>query len=149
MEKKTFNINGTFVTMTFDDVDFLLGLPPKGDEIFEAPKINHLHLFNLARQITITLQALEEAMTNSSSYDDHFIRRFILSSIGTFIWRTTQRYVRSECLNLIDDVDKMRGLYIAIKSPITKSRTKTQKHIAIKISKALLMRYTSYHPLNN
>nr|BAD26462.1 hypothetical protein [Oryza sativa Japonica Group] len=112
-EKKAFNINGTFVTMTLDDVDCLLGLPSKGDDIFEAPKINKPELFNLYKQegqTTITLQALREAIINSSSYDDHFIRRFILFSIGSFICPTTQRYVRSEYLNLVDDVDKMREL---------------------------------------
>ena len=112
-EKKAFNINGTFVTMTLDDVDCLLGLPSKGDEIFEAPKINKHELFNLYKkegQTTITLQALREAIINSSSYDDHFIRRFILFSIGSFICPTTQRYVCSEYLNLVDEVDKMREL---------------------------------------
>uniref|UniRef100_A0A0E0GHT5 Aminotransferase-like plant mobile domain-containing protein n=1 Tax=Oryza nivara TaxID=4536 RepID=A0A0E0GHT5_ORYNI len=112
-EKKAFNINGTFVTMTLDDVDCLLGLPSKGDEIFEAPKINKPELFNLYKkegQTTITLEALRVAIINSSSYDDHFIRRFILFSIGSFICLTTQRYVRSEYLNLVDDVDKMREL---------------------------------------
>ncbi|KAF2919258.1 hypothetical protein DAI22_08g120500 [Oryza sativa Japonica Group] len=89
-EKKAFNINGTFVTMTLDDVDCLLGLPSKRDDIFEAPKINKPELFNL--------------------YDDHFIQRFILFSIGSFICPTTQRYVRSEYLNLVDDVDNMREL---------------------------------------
>nr|BAD45376.1 Epstein-Barr virus EBNA-1-like [Oryza sativa Japonica Group] len=112
-EKKAFNINGTFVTMTLDDVDCLLGLPSKGDEIFEAPKINKPELFNLYKkegQTTITLEALRVAIINSSSYDDHFIRRFILFSIGSFICLTTQRYVRSGYLNLVDDVDKMREL---------------------------------------
>nr|BAD62296.1 Epstein-Barr virus EBNA-1-like protein [Oryza sativa Japonica Group] len=46
-EKKAFTINGTFVMMTLDDVDCLLGLPSKGEEIFEAPKINKPELFNL------------------------------------------------------------------------------------------------------
>nr|ABF97730.1 hypothetical protein LOC_Os03g42954 [Oryza sativa Japonica Group] len=112
-EKKAFNINGTFVTMTLDDIDCLLGLPSKGDEIFEAPKINNHELFNLYKkegQTIITLQALWEAIINSSSYDDHFIRRFIIFSIGSFICPTTQRYVRSEYLNLVDDIDKMREL---------------------------------------
>ncbi len=112
-EKKAFNINGTFVTMTLDDIDCLLGLPSKGDEIFEAPKINNHELFNLYKkegQTIITLQALWEAIINSSSYDDHFIQRFIIFSIGSFICPTTQRYVRLEYLNLVDDIDKMREL---------------------------------------
>ncbi len=46
-EKKAFNINGTFVTMRLDDVDCLLGLPSKRDDIFEAPKINKPELLNL------------------------------------------------------------------------------------------------------
>uniref|UniRef100_A0A0E0AHX6 Aminotransferase-like plant mobile domain-containing protein n=1 Tax=Oryza glumipatula TaxID=40148 RepID=A0A0E0AHX6_9ORYZ len=66
--------------------------------------------FNINGQTIITLGALREAIINSSSYDDHFIRRFILFSIGSFICPTTQRYVRSKYLNLVDDVDKMREL---------------------------------------
>uniref|UniRef100_A0A0E0ECF6 Aminotransferase-like plant mobile domain-containing protein n=1 Tax=Oryza meridionalis TaxID=40149 RepID=A0A0E0ECF6_9ORYZ len=112
-EKEAFNINGTFITMTLDDVYCFLGLTSKEEKIFEAPKINKPKLFNLYKkegQTTITLQALQEAIFNSSSYDDHFIRRFILFSIGSFICPTTQRYVRSEYLNLVDDVDKMSEL---------------------------------------
>uniref|UniRef100_A0A0E0BS84 Aminotransferase-like plant mobile domain-containing protein n=1 Tax=Oryza glumipatula TaxID=40148 RepID=A0A0E0BS84_9ORYZ len=66
--------------------------------------------FNINGQTTITLEALREAIINSSIYDDHFIQRFILFSIGSFICPTTQRYVRSEFLNLVDEVDKMREL---------------------------------------
>jgi hypothetical protein len=46
-EKEAFNINGTFITMTLDDVYCLLGLTSKGEKIFEAPKINKPKLFNL------------------------------------------------------------------------------------------------------
>ncbi len=46
-EKKAFNINGTFITMIHNDVYCLLGLTSKGEEIFEAPKINKPELFNL------------------------------------------------------------------------------------------------------
>uniref|UniRef100_A0A0E0HPI5 Ubiquitin-like protease family profile domain-containing protein n=1 Tax=Oryza nivara TaxID=4536 RepID=A0A0E0HPI5_ORYNI len=96
-EKKAFTINGTFVMMTLDDVDCLLGLPSKGEEIFEAPKINKPELFNL--------------------YDNHFIQRLILFLVGSFICPTTQRYVCSEYLNLVDDVEKNEATKLVKSNP--------------------------------
>uniref|UniRef100_A0A0D3GFT0 Uncharacterized protein n=1 Tax=Oryza barthii TaxID=65489 RepID=A0A0D3GFT0_9ORYZ len=77
--------------MTLDDVNCLLGLPSKGEEIFEAPKPE----FN----------------------DDHFIRRLILFSVGSFICPTTQRYVCSEYLNLVDDMEKNEATKLVKSNP--------------------------------
>ncbi|XP_062209302.1 uncharacterized protein LOC133911107 [Phragmites australis] len=99
------------LTMTIDDVDHLIGLPSKGEELFEAPKKNLPQRFSQYKSGTnISFISLTDYFNKNKTHDDNFIRRVVLYTIGVFICPTLQQHVASDYLNLVENVQDIRKL---------------------------------------
>uniref|UniRef100_A0A0E0MKR1 Uncharacterized protein n=1 Tax=Oryza punctata TaxID=4537 RepID=A0A0E0MKR1_ORYPU len=115
---EAFNIQGSFLHLTNRDVEHLLDLPSEGEELVEPPQTKKSELFDELKTTTkqgahIKLSSLQEYFqTNKGTCDDNFICRFVLFVIGVFLCPTTQRYVSSAYLNLVEDLwywEKLRA----------------------------------------
>jgi hypothetical protein len=87
------------------DVDHILGLPHKGDEIIELPKKKVYRLFkkfSWKQSDCIGLMTLKEELKKTSNED--FVTLFLLYTIGVYLCPTNQPSVRSEYLFQLEDV---------------------------------------------
>ncbi len=112
---EAFKIQGSYLSLTNRDAEHLLDLPSQGEEIFEPPQTKNRDLFDEFKTTSkqgahIKLSLQEYFQTNKGIHDDNFIHRFVLFVIGVFLCPTTQRYVSSAYLNLVEDVNAISAI---------------------------------------
>uniref|UniRef100_A0A0E0P6Y7 Aminotransferase-like plant mobile domain-containing protein n=1 Tax=Oryza rufipogon TaxID=4529 RepID=A0A0E0P6Y7_ORYRU len=113
---EAFKIQGSYLSLTNRDAEHLLDLPSQGEEILKPPQTKNRDLFDEFKTTSkqgahIKLSSLQEYFqTNKGIHDDNFIRRFVLFVIGVFLCPTTQRYVSSAYLNLVEDVNAISAI---------------------------------------
>lgn len=111
VEKEVFDLCGAKIPMIPSDVYHIMEIPVDGEEIAldnqteisndlflsyksQAPGDNH-----------ITLKSLEQRIINSKAPDDHFIRQFVLYTIGLILAPTTKDYVDAKYLSIVEKVN--------------------------------------------
>jgi hypothetical protein len=99
--------------MTFKEAGHILGLPSQGEEIRGPPKKHVPELFNkyaLKDSTAIYYTRMKDYFKDNESYDDDFVRLFVLFCIGFYLCPTLQTYVKSDYLGLIEDIDNIKNL---------------------------------------
>jgi hypothetical protein len=75
----------------------IMGLPIEGTEIVVDGSTNFnkdlFHTYQPPGENHITLKSLEQSILNSKVPDDHFIRQFVLYTIGLILAPTTKAVV--------------------------------------------------------
>jgi hypothetical protein len=113
LDSNEFCIKGKKVKMTFKEAGHILGLPSQGEEIRGPPKKHVPELFNkyaLKDSTAIYYTRMKDYFKDNESYDDDFVRLFVLFCIGFYLCPTLQTYVKSDYLGLIEDIDNIKNL---------------------------------------
>uniref|UniRef100_A0ACD5Z3U2 Uncharacterized protein n=1 Tax=Avena sativa TaxID=4498 RepID=A0ACD5Z3U2_AVESA len=110
VQSEAFNIRGSMLQISIDDVGLLMGIPSEGKEIVEVPKMKNLVLLSSYKYKngTISLDTLHDYLSNSKDNDENFIRRVLLYTIGMLLCPTAQRTVSTDYLNLLENVEQIK-----------------------------------------
>lgn len=110
---KNFRLGGKEIPMTPLNVFHIMGLQIEGTtiDISHVKEINS-SLFNAYKskipgENQITIKALEKSIITSKEPDDHFIRQFVLYTIGLILAPTVKEYVNSTYLAIVEDMKKL------------------------------------------
>ncbi|CAL5070241.1 unnamed protein product [Urochloa decumbens] len=113
LETEEFMIGGKRLKMCIEDVEHILDLPSKGDDIKHPPLRQMPSLFekNKGKESNkIGTTILKDYLKDTSTYGDDFVQKFLLYAIGTYLCPTLQPCVKSEYLGLIEDVGNIPNL---------------------------------------
>lgn len=114
LETGEFYIRRNRFKLTIPEVYHILGLPSEGNEIYEPPKKHIPSLFakhcSKDGNKAISVNSLKEYLNTNETHGEDFVRNFVLYAIGFYLCPTLQPYVKSEYLDLVEDVDETKNL---------------------------------------
>lgn len=108
-------IQGTAVPITPWDVQCIMGLRADGLIIEPKPHMDdddykYYFIYKEKQGMNISLHHLEEQLIKAKNADEHFIRRFVLFTIGFLLCPTTKAFVSSHYLALVKDIEQIRHI---------------------------------------
>lgn len=110
VETQLFSLCGAEIPMIEPDAYHIMGTPIEGNEItLDSNEEVNKDLFIAYRSQAsgenhITLKCLEQSIRNSKVPDDHFIRQFVLYTIGLILSPTSKDYVDAKYLAIVEKV---------------------------------------------
>jgi hypothetical protein len=109
-DTQSFTIGKTPIPITKEDVHCIFGIPIEGEDVEpHLQRETDQQLFTAyANNGQILISDLEKAIRASKAPDDDFLRRFILYAVGVVLAPTSQHYVDSKFLNLVEDLENLR-----------------------------------------
>jgi hypothetical protein len=105
-DKQSIYIGGTDIPITLTDVKQIMDLPIEGKDIIvhmQQPFDKNL-LDAYGTEGKLLISHLEKLIIASKTPDDHFIRTFVLYTIGVILAPTTKSYVKKKYLKLVENV---------------------------------------------
>nr|XP_015627698.1 uncharacterized protein LOC4329328 [Oryza sativa Japonica Group] len=112
---ETINIQGTAIPITTHDVKCIMGLPADGMIIKPKPHMNgedykYYSMYKQHKGKNISLHELARQINSAKHPDEHFLRRFVLFTIGYILCPTTKPIVSSQYLALLKDIDNIKNI---------------------------------------
>lgn len=112
---ETINIQGTAIPTTTHDVKCIMGLPADGMIIKPKPHMNgedykYYSMYKQHKGKNISLHELARQINSAKHPDEHFLRRFVLFTIGYILCPTTKPIVSSQYLALLKDIDNIKNI---------------------------------------